>query len=129
MLQVKHIIVCGHYNCGGVVAALNKQRSDLVITNKWLMHIKNIYRLHQDEIDSLDTEEQRVNKLVELNIIEQVNALSHTSIIQESWSQYQLPTLHGWVYGLDDGLINPLIKLTPAHKINPIFQYEKINNA
>ncbi len=127
VLQVKHIIVCGHYNCGGVVAALNKQRSDLVITNKWLMHIKNTYRLHQDEIDSLETQEQRVNKLVELNIIEQVNALLHTSIIQESWSRHHLPTLHGWVYGLEDGLINPLIKLTSRHKINPIFQYEKIN--
>lgn len=129
VLQVKHIIVCGHYNCGGVVAALDKQRSDLVITNKWLMHIKNTYRLHQEEVDSLDTEEQRVNKLVELNIIEQINALSHTSIIQDAWFQHQRPTLHGWVYGLNDGLINPLITLSSGHEINPIFQYKNINNA
>ena len=128
VLQVKHIIVCGHYNCGGVVAALNKQRSDLVITNKWLMHIKNTYRLHQNEIDLLpDT--QRVNKLVELNVIEQIYALSHTSIIQESWDQHQFPTLHGWVYGLDDGLLKTLITLSHEDDINPIFQYEKITNA
>lgn len=128
VLQVKHIIVCGHYNCGGVVAALNKQRSDLVITNKWLMHIKNTYRLHQDEIDSLHGT-QRINKLVELNVIEQIYALSHTSIIQESWDQHQFPTLHGWVYGLDDGLIKTLITLSHEDEINPIFQYEKISNA
>ena len=128
VLQVKHIIVCGHYNCGGVVAALNKQRSDLVITNKWLMHIKNTYRLHQDEIDLLP-EAERVNKLVELNVIEQIYALSHTSIIQESWDQHQFPTLHGWVYGLDDGLLKTLITLSHEDDINPIFQYEKITNA
>ena len=128
VLQVKHIIVCGHYNCGGVVAALNKQRSDLVITNKWLMHIKNTYRLHQEEIDLLP-ETQRINKLVELNVIEQIYALSHTSIIQESWDRHQFPTLHGWVYGLDDGLIKTLITLSHEDEINPIFQYEKINNA
>ena len=128
VLQVKHIIVCGHYNCGGVVAALNKQRSDLVITNKWLMHIKNTYRLHHDEINSLP-ETQRVNKLVELNVIEQIYALAHTSIIQESRDQHQLPTLHGWVYGLDDGLLKTLITLSHEDEINPIFQYEKINNA
>jgi len=127
VLQVKHVIVCGHYNCGGVVAALNKQRSDLVITNKWLMHIKNTYRLHHDEINSLP-EAQRVNKLVELNVIEQIYALAHTSIIQESWDQHQLPTLHGWVYGLDDGLLKTLITLSHEDEINPIFQYEKINN-
>ena len=127
VLQVKHIIVCGHYNCGGVVAALNKQRSDLVITNKWLMHIKNTYRLHQDEIDLLP-ETERVNKLVELNVIEQIYALSHTSIIQESWDQHKFPTLHGWVYGLDDGLLKTLITLSHEDDINPIFQYEKINN-
>ena len=128
VLQVKHIIVCGHYNCGGVVAALNKQRSDLVITNKWLMHIKNTYRLHQEEIDLLP-ETKRVNKLVELNVIEQIYALSHTSIIQESWDQHQFPTLHGWVYGLDDGLLKTLITLSHEDDINPIFQYEKITNA
>ena len=123
ILQVKHIIVCGHYNCGGVKAALNKQRSEISITNKWLMHIKNVYRLYQSEIDALPTEEKRVNRLVELNILEQVQSLAHTSIIQEAWSRDQKPMLHGWVYGLSDGLLHPLVKLEPGCDIHPIFQY------
>ncbi|MDF1583281.1 MAG: carbonate dehydratase [Methyloprofundus sp.] len=123
VLQVKHIVVCGHYNCGGVRAALSKQNSGLLITNKWLMHIKNVYRLHQAEIDALPTEDLRVNKLVELNIIEQVHALSHTSIIQESWTKHNSPTLHGWVYDLSDGLLNSLISINPGAEIHPIYQY------
>ncbi|MGR9114845.1 MAG: carbonic anhydrase [Gammaproteobacteria bacterium] len=123
VLQVKHIIVCGHYNCGGVKAALNKQRSEIAITNKWLMHIKNVYRLYQNEIDAQPTEEKRVNRLVELNILEQVQSLAHTSIIQEAWNRDQKPLLHGWVYGLSDGLLNPLVTLQPDCDIHPIFQY------
>ena len=126
ILEIKHIIVCGHYGCGGIMAALNKQRSDLVITNKWLMHIKNTYRLHQQEIDSFATETERGNRLVELNVIEQIHALSHTSIVQEAWKNHQRPILHGWVYGLNDGLINPLITLKPNDPINPIFQYQDV---
>lgn len=124
VLKVKHIIVCGHYNCGGVRAALSRQNPDLVITNKWLMHIKNIYRLHKEEIDALPSEDQRVDRLVELNVIEQVRMLSYTSIIQRSWHQSHMPILHGWVYGLTDGLIKPLIKLTADSEIDAIFRYE-----
>lgn len=125
VLKVKHIIVCGHYNCGGVRAALQKQSASLNITNKWLMHLKNTYRLHQHELDDIEDQDHQVNRLVELNVIEQVNSLAHTSIVQSAWRNENGPTIHGWVYGLEDGLLNPLIALSPNKaSIHPIFQYD-----
>jgi carbonic anhydrase len=123
-LQIKHIIVCGHYNCGGIKAALSKQSADLIIVNKWLMHIKDIYRFHKEEIDALPTEEQRVNRLVELNIIEQVQTLAHTSIIQNAWHKHQRPVIHGWVYGLSDGMLKSLVTLYPDTEIDSIYKYD-----
>ena len=124
ILKVKHIIICGHYGCGGIQAALKKQNPNLLITNKWLMHIKNTYRLHQAKIDKFEKVEDRVNQLVEINTIEQVYAISHSLVVQESWDKEGGPIIHGWVYGLADGLIKELITLGPGHKIDPIYQYE-----
>lgn len=124
VLQIKHIIVCGHYNCGGIKAALAKQSPSLVITNKWLMHIKQTYRLYKDEINALPTEEQRANRLVELNIIEQVQILAHTSIVQAAWHRHERPMIHGWVYGVSDGLLTSLITLHPDTEIDPLYQYD-----
>jgi carbonic anhydrase len=106
VLQVRHVIVCGHYNCGGVKAALSNKQLGLI--NKWLRNIKDTYRLHRDEIEAMDDEEARVDRLVELNVREQVVNLAKTSIVQLSWKRRQLPILHGWVYGLKDGLLKDL---------------------
>ncbi len=125
VLEIKHIIVCGHYNCGGIRAALQKQSPNLVVANKWLMHIKNTYRLHQQELDSIENSIARENRLVELNVLEQVYSLAHTSVVQSAWASDNSPSLHGWVYGLEDGLLNTLLTLHPQqHLIHPIFQYE-----
>jgi carbonic anhydrase len=122
VLKVKHVIVCGHYGCGGVKAALQPQKSDLFIANQWLVHIKDVYRLNQDELEFLAME-KKVDRLIELNIIEQVYRLAHTPIVQYAWKTDQKPTLHGWVYGLENGLINELITLDHYTRINPIYKY------
>lgn len=122
VLKVKHVIVCGHYGCGGVIAAMQSQNRELLITNNWLLHIKNIYRLHQDELDDLESE-KKIPRLIELNIIEQVYRLAHTAIIQTAWREGHKPTLHGWVYGMDNGLLNELIMLDHDAKIEGIYRY------
>ena len=122
VLGVKHIVVCGHYNCGGVRAALNRQDPNLTLVNKWLLHIKDVYRLHQHELEALPGMDERTNRLVELNVIEQVYNLAHTAIIQRCWKTERRPTLHGWVYGLNDGVLHELISLTPDHRIESIYQ-------
>ena len=122
VLGVRHVVVCGHYNCGGVKAALSRQQPNLSLVNKWLQHIKDVYRLHQHELEALPGLDERANRLVELNVIEQVYNLAHTSIIQKCWRTQHRPTLHGCVYGLDDGVIHELISLTPDHRIEPIYQ-------
>src|SRR5690606_31062238 len=98
ILRVKHVIVCGHYGCGGVKAAMTNEQYGLV--DNWLRHIKDVYRTHSAELDAIEDEHQRFNRLVELNVIEQVFDLSKTSIIQNAWQSRQLPMIHGWVYDL-----------------------------
>lgn len=126
VLKVEHIVVCGHYGCGGVKAALSRQSLGLI--NKWLRHIKDVYRFHQAEIDAMPTEEARINKLIECNIIEQVNNLAKTSIVQQSWKDRGGPHLHGWVYDLSDGIIHTLVDIEPNAPLYPdIYQFENLD--
>jgi carbonic anhydrase len=127
VLKVKHIIVCGHYGCGGVKAAMSRQ--SLGIINKWLRNIKDVYRYHQEEVDSCATEEDKVNKLIELNVREQVYNIAKTSIVQKAWKKFNAPHIHGWVYDLHDGLLRPQIDLAPGdHLDHPIFEYDNLDD-
>ncbi len=122
VLQVKHIIVCGHYGCGGVASALSNNSFGLI--NKWLRHIKDIYRFYQQELDEIADVEARNKRMVELNVIEQIHNLAETTIVQKSWHKHQRPVLHGWVYELDSGMIKPLTQMSPGSKIEDIYMYE-----
>lgn len=125
VLKVKHVIVCGHYNCGGVKAAITSHSYGLI--NKWLRSIKDVYRLYQSEIEAYESEDDRVNKLVEFNVIEQAYHVAETSIVQKAWKERNAPHIHGWVYDLRDGIINPIFEL-PAHSKLPhkIYEFDDI---
>ena len=105
-LKVKHVIVCGHYGCGGVKAAMGN--TSIGIIDNWIRHIKDVYRFHQDELDAIENEKERFNKFVEINVKEQVMDLAKTSIVQNAWKNGQELSLHGWVYGLNDGYVTDL---------------------
>ena len=105
-LKVKHVIVCGHYGCGGVKAAMGN--SSIGIIDNWIRHIKDVYRFHHEELDAITDEKKRFNKFVEINVKEQVMDLAKTSIVQNAWKNGQELSLHGWVYGLNDGYVTDL---------------------
>ena len=105
-LKVKHVIVCGHYGCGGVKAAMGN--SSIGIIDNWIRHIKDVYRFHHEELDAITDEKERFNKFVEINVKEQVMDLAKTSIVQNAWKNGQELSLHGWVYGLNDGYVTDL---------------------
>ena len=106
VLKVKHIIVCGHYGCGGVQEAMNNQ--SIGIIDNWIRHIKDIYRLHKTYLDGIEDEQERFNAFVEVNVKEQVFDLAKTSIVQSAWKAGQELTLHGWAYGLNSGFVTDL---------------------
>jgi carbonic anhydrase len=106
VLKVEHIIVCGHYGCGGVLMALRDQRVGLC--DNWLRHVQDVRWKHQAEIEALPTEVERHNRLCELNVIDQVVNVSHTTIVREAWARGQPLAVHGWVYHLSDGLLRDL---------------------
>jgi carbonic anhydrase len=123
-LAVKHIVVCGHYGCGGIRAALSKSRPGQLFINKWLKPIKDVYRLHRSEIDAREGEENRFDRLVELNVVEQVHNLAQTSVIQKVWRRETRPALHGWVYGLKDGIIREIACLEAGSTLDPIYEHD-----
>lgn len=106
VLKVKHIIVCGHYGCGGIQSAMDNKEHGLI--DNWLQHIKDVYRHHQAQIDALQNQEERIDLLCELNIVEQVANICHTTIVQRAWRNKQELAVHGWIYGLEDGILKDL---------------------
>ena len=123
ILKVKHVIVCGHYGCGGVKAAMTSGQYGLV--DNWLRHIKDVYRLHEDELNAIENEETRFDRFVELNIMEQVFDLTKTSIIQNAWASRNEPALHGWVYSIKTGIIKDLnVRFDKKADISPIFRMQ-----
>jgi len=124
VLKVKHVIVCGHYGCGGVIAAMGNKKYGLI--DNWLRHIKDVYRIHFKELDAIKNEEERVRRFVELNVIEQVFDLGKTSIVQNAWSNGQELHLHGWVYGIDDGVVKDLnVTFTCPKDLHSVYHLEK----
>jgi carbonic anhydrase len=122
-LKVKHIIVCGHYGCGGVIAAMGNKQYGII--DNWLSNIKDVYRDHHQELSIIKDETKRAKRLVELNVIQQVHNLAKVSIIQDAWKEDQFPVLHGWVYGLEDGLIHDLdVKIDELKDIDNIYRFD-----
>lgn len=122
VLHVKHVIVCGHYGCGGVIAAMNNKDNGFV--NNWLRNIKEVYLKYSKELESISDLQQRENRLVELNVVEQVHNLAKTRIIQQAWKRRELQ-IHGWVYGFENGLIRDLkVMMDEISDLEPIFRYD-----
>jgi len=124
-LKVKHVIVCGHYGCGGIRAAMTNHDYKQVL-NMWLRNIKDVYRLHRTELDQITDEEKRADRLTELNVREQVMHLAKTSIIQRAWKNEQRPKLHGWVYGLKDGIIHPVFEMESDAPIDSLYKFDDL---
>jgi len=121
VLHVKHIIVCGHYGCGGIVAAMDNKDNGFV--NNWLRNIKEVYEKHKTELELITDLKTREDRLVELNVVEQVHNLSKTRIVQQAWKKRELQ-VHGWVYGVHNGLIKDLkVMMDEISDLEPIFRY------
>jgi carbonic anhydrase len=120
-LKVKHVIVCGHYGCGGIKAAMGNQHIGVI--DNWIRHIKDVYRFHHHELDSITNEEKRFDRFVELNVKEQVYDLAKTSIVQNAWENKQELYIHGWVYDIGTGLVNDLgINFNNNDELDDVYQ-------
>ena len=124
-LKVQHVIVCGHYGCGGIKAAMTNHDYQHVL-NMWLRNIKDVYSLYRNELNEIKNDEQRTDRLVELNVKEQVMHLAQTAIIQRAWAHEQRPHLHGWVYGLKDGLIKSVFEMPAGTHIDDLYEYDNL---
>ena len=123
ILGVKHVIVCGHYGCGGVKAAMSRQSYGLVV-NKWLRNVKDVWTANERELRALPEGDARFRRMVELNVIQQVRDLAHTSVIQEYWRREGRPWLHGWVYDIHDGRLAEHLLLRPEDLADDIYRYD-----
>lgn len=116
VLKVKHIIVCGHYGCGGVKAAM--QDTQLGLIDNWLRHIKDVYQKYRTTLDAIPDETDRLSRLCELNVVQQVSNVCQTPIVQSAWSRGQELAVHGWIYHLSDGLLQDLnVRITSTEEI------------
>lgn len=125
ILEVNHVIVCGHYGCGGVRAAMQNKQVGLI--DNWIRHIKDVYRMHQDELESIKDIKAREDRFIELNVIEQVYDLGKTSIIQNAWQKRGGLYIHGWVYDIRNGLIKDLkVTMHDDSEMPDVYRFEKL---
>jgi carbonic anhydrase len=126
VLEVSHVIVCGHYGCGGVRAAMGHQQIGLI--DNWIRHIKDVYRLHQNELEAITDMKQREDRFIELNVTEQVYDLGKTSIIQNAWQKRGgFPYIHGWVYDIGNGIIKDLkVSMHDDSEMPDVYKFEKM---
>ncbi len=121
VLKVRHIIVCGHYGCGGVHTAMGNDQHGLI--DNWLLHVKDIYQKHSRKLNAIDDPHRRFKRFCELNVVEQVNNVCHTTIVQNAWQSGQTLSVHGWIYGLDDGRIHDLnICISNPEEVSEIYR-------
>jgi carbonic anhydrase len=121
-LKVPHIIVCGHYNCGGVKAALSHQSLGLI--DNWVRNIKDVLFTHKVEIDGIQSEADKVNRLVELSVQRQIRNVAHTAVVQKAWKEGQYPIIHGWVYDLNSGELKMIETINPNVEIDSVYKYD-----
>jgi carbonic anhydrase len=125
VLEVKHVIVCGHYGCGGVLTAMGNKQVGLI--DNWLRHIKDVYRLYQNELDAIEDPVQRGRRFVELNVIEQVYDLTKTSIIQNAWQKRKQPYIHGLVYDISNGyLVDLNVTIRDNSELQNIYVFDSV---
>jgi len=127
VLNVKHVIVCGHYGCGGVQAAMQDHHLGLI--DNWLRHIRDVYSRHKEELDAIPNEKNRSKRLVELSVLQQVLNVCHTTIVQEAWEKKQSLCIHGWVYDLESGKLHSLTCISSVEQVDTIYRVRSLKQS